>query len=108
MGTDPVPWPITAVENRSGTVLRISHRDGTIADHDFGRLIGRGGVFAGLTAEMIGEARLIDDGTVAWIIDGSVVDLAPDAIWDHTRGRCSGGGCTGWSPDQTVVVRLPD
>jgi hypothetical protein len=107
--SESVPWwPITAVEHRGGTVLRITHRDGTVADHDFGRLIGRGGVFASFTAATIAEARLMDDGTVAWIIDGDVVDLAPDALWDHTRVRCGGGGCTGWTPDQTVVVRMPD
>jgi hypothetical protein len=104
---DSVPWPVTAVEHRGGTVLRISHCDGTVADHDFSRLIGRGGVFAGLTAETIAAARLID-GTIGWILpDVQVVDLAPDALWDHTRGRCGGGGCSGWTPEQTVVVVLP-
>lgn len=100
-----LPWPITAVEHRGGTVLRISHADGTVADHDMAHLIG-GGVFATFTAKMIGESRLID-GTVGWVIDGEVVDLAPDGLWDHTRGNCGGGGCIGWTPDQTVVVALP-
>jgi hypothetical protein len=104
--SESVPWPVTAVLNRGGTVLRISHRGGTVADHDLARLIGRGGVFAGFTAATIADARVID-GTVGWVIDGSVVDIAPDAIWDHARGRCGGGGCQGWTPDQTVVVRLP-
>jgi hypothetical protein len=58
-------------------------------------------------AETIAAARLID-GTVGWILpDVQVVDLAPDALWDHTRGRCGGGGCSGWTPEQTVVVVLP-
>lgn len=107
IGGEPVPWPITVVEPRGGTVLRISHADNTIADHDLARLVGRGGVFASFTAATIAAAQLID-GTIGWILpDGSVVDLAPDAIWDHTRGRCGGGGCQGWSPAETVVVRLP-
>ena len=101
-----VPWPITTVEHRGGTLLRISHTDGTVADHDLAYLIGRAGVFSGFSAETIGAAQLID-GTVGWIIDGEVVDLAPDGLWEHTRGRCGGGGCTGWTPDQTVMVRLP-
>jgi hypothetical protein len=91
---DPGPWPVTAVEHRGGTVLRISHADGTVADHDLGRLIGRGGVFAGFTAETIVAAQVID-GTVGWIIDGAVVAPAPDALWDHTRGRCGCSGCSG-------------
>lgn len=104
--TDPAPWPVTAVESRGGTWLRITHIDGTVADHDLGRLIGRDGVFAAFTTETIAAARLID-GTVGWTISGETVDLAPDALWEHTRGVCTGGGCTGWSPDQTRVVRLP-
>ena len=103
--SESVPWPITAVEHR-GAWLRISHEDGTVADHHFGRLIGRAGVFATFTGATIAEARVID-GTIGWEIDGETVDLAPDAIWDHTRGRCGGGGCQGWSPEQTVVVKLP-
>ena len=104
---DTVPWPIAAVEHRGGTVLRISHRDGTVGDHDLARLIGRDGVFAGFTAEAIAAAQLIH-GTVGWIVDGEMVDLAPDGLWDHAHGRCGGGGgCSGWSPQQTVVVRLP-
>jgi hypothetical protein len=104
--TESVPWQVNAVEDRGGTVLRISHCDGTVADHDLAYLIGRGGVFADFTAATIGEARLID-GTVGWMIDGEVVDLAPDAIWDHAHGTCGGGGCTGWTPAQTVVVEFP-
>ena len=78
-----------------------------MAEHDLGRLIGGGGVFAGFTAETVAAARLID-GTVGWEIDGETVDLAPDALWAHAYGRCGGGGCSGWEPEQTtVVVRLP-
>ena len=105
--SEPVPWPITAVEHVAGTVLRITHRDGTVADHNLAYLIGRGGVFADFTAATIPAAQLIGGGGVGWIIDGAVVDLAPDALWDHTRGRCGGGGCTGWTPERTQVVRLP-
>ena len=69
---DPVPWPITAVEYRGGTVLRISHVDNTIGDHDLAYLIGRGGVFADFTAATIPAAQLIGGGGVGWIIDGAV------------------------------------
>jgi hypothetical protein len=106
MTTDPVvPWPVTAVESRGGTWLRITHADGTVADHDLARLVARGGVFAGLAAETIAAAQVIDD-TVAWVIGEQALDIAPDGLWDHTRGRCGGGGCSGWTPDQTVVVDL--
>ena len=104
--TESVPWPVTAIEHRGGTVLRIIHTDGTVADHDLAYLIGRDGVFAGFTGETIAAVRLID-GTVGWIIDGETVDLAPDSLWEHTRGRCGGGGGNGWTPDQTRVVGLP-
>ena len=30
-----------------------------------------------------------------------------DGLWDHAHGRCGGGGCTGWTPDQTVMVESP-
>ena len=83
MTTESVPWPVTAVEHRGGTVLRISDADNTIADHGMAHLIGRGGVFSGFTAEMIADAQLID-GTVGWVIDGEVVaDVAPG---QHRRG----------------------
>ena len=103
---EPVPWPVTAVEHRGGTVLRISHKDTTVADHDLAYLIGRAGLFSGFTGETIATAQLIDR-TVGLTIDGETVDLAPDAIWDHAHGRCGGGGCTGWTLEQTAVVALP-
>lgn len=103
--TEPVPWRVTAVEHRVGTILRISHADNIIRDHDLAYLIGRG-IFSGFTAETIAAAQLID-GTVGWTIDGETVDLAPDGLWDHAHGTCGGGGCTGWTPEQTVVVEFP-
>ena len=103
---EPVPWRVTAVESRGGAWLRISHEDGTVADHELTRLLGRDDAFAELTWDMVAEAR-VDHGTVGWVIDGAVVDLAPDGLWDHAHGRCGGGGCTGWTLEQTVVVALP-
>ncbi|KXP08792.1 hypothetical protein [Tsukamurella pseudospumae] len=101
-----VPWPITAVECRGGTVVRIWHADGTVADHDFRYLLGRDGVFAALTAEMTPRAQLVD-GTVGWILpDGTVIDLAPDALHAHAViGQCPGGMCRGWTAEHTVLVR---
>lgn len=106
MTPDSVPWLVTAVEPRGGTWLRINHADGTIADHDLARLVGRSGVFAGLTADMIADAQVIDD-TIGWVLDGELVDIAADTLWDHSHGRCGGGGCSGWTPEQTVAVELP-
>lgn len=98
-------WSITAVESRGDTVVRLTHADSTVADHRFDYLIGRGGVFAGLTAELIPTAQLLD-GTVAWVLPhGVTVDLASDALWDHAAlGECP-GTCRGWTPAHTVLVR---
>lgn len=100
----PVPWPITSVESSGGTVLRVSHRDGTVHETDMSYLLARrSGVFEALTPEIIATARVVD-GTVAFTMpDGSVLDLAPDAIWEHAvDGRCT-GSC-GWRPEHTRVI----
>lgn len=103
------PWPIAAVESRGGTVVRVTHRDGHVVNHDMSYLVGRSGVFAHLTAEMIPTAQLVE-GTVAWTLpDGQVIDLAPDALHEHALlGRCPGGTCVGWTPAHTVVIRRPE
>lgn len=99
-----VPWTIVAVEPRGGTVVRIRFADSVTADFDFSYLIGKRGVFAELTPELLQTARLMD-GTVAWETDAGTVDLAPDALYDHTRGTCPGGTCEGWEPSMTRLVR---
>ncbi|MBN7296567.1 DUF2442 domain-containing protein [Mycobacteroides abscessus] len=99
-----VPWTVTAVEPRGGTVVRLTFADSVTADFDFMYLVGRPGVFAALTPDLISTAQL-QDGTVAWSLpDGQVIDLAPDALHDHTRGVCPGGTCDGWSPEMTRPV----
>lgn len=103
----PVPWPITGVESRGGTWVRIRHRDGVVADHDMAYLLTRkAGVFADLTPEIIAAATVVD-GTVGFPMpDGSMLDLAPDALYEHTvDGRCT-GSC-GWRPEHTRVVNSP-
>lgn len=102
-----VPWTITAVEPRGGTVVRLSFADSVTADFDFSYLMGKRGVFAELTPELLQTARLMD-GTVAWETDAGTVDLAPDALYDHTRGVCPGGTCDGWEPLMTRWVRDSD
>lgn len=99
----PVPWPITAVESRGGTVLRIQHRDGVVHETDMVYLLGKSGVFEALTPEIIAAATVVD-GTVGFPMpDGSVLDLAPDAVYEHTvDARCT-GSC-GWRPEHTVVI----
>ncbi|BDD80662.1 hypothetical protein TPB0596_04250 [Tsukamurella pulmonis] len=100
-----VPWPITAVESRGGTVVRLTHADGTVADHDFEYLVGGVGVFAHLTEALIPEAEICDGGTVGWETEVGVVDLAPDALWEHAvLGFCPGGVCRGWTPAHTVLA----
>ncbi len=100
-----VPWPIIGVESRGGTVVRIRHADGTVADHDFEYLLGRSGMFAYLSGELIPEASICDGGTVGWETEAGVVDLAPDALWEHaTLGFCPGNVCRGWTPEHTVLV----
>ncbi|WP_435594772.1 hypothetical protein [Tsukamurella tyrosinosolvens] len=100
-----VPWPITAVESRGGTVVRIRHADGTTADHDFEYLLGGAGVFAHLTEEMTPTAAICNGGTVGWETEAGVVDLAPDVLWEHAvMGLCPRGVCRGWTPERTVLV----
>jgi len=100
-----VPWTITAVEARGGTVVRLTFADSVTADFDFSYLIGKSGVFAELTPKLIPTAQLVD-GTVAWSLpDGQVIDLAPDALHEHTRGHCPGGTCEGWESSMTRLVR---
>ncbi|MFV8172488.1 MULTISPECIES: hypothetical protein [Mycolicibacterium] len=99
----PVPWPITHVESQGGTWVRIHHRDGVVADHDLSYMLGKSGVFEALTPEIIAAVRVVD-GTVGFPMpDGSVLDLAPDALYEHaTEGRCT-GSC-GWKPEHTRVI----
>ncbi|MFD9829067.1 hypothetical protein ACFWXB_16465 [Tsukamurella tyrosinosolvens] len=100
-----VPWPIIGVESRGGTVVRIRHADGTTADHDFEYLVGSGGVFNHLTEQLIPAAGICDGGTVGWETEVGVIDLAPDALWEHAvMGLCPGGVCSGWTPERTVLV----
>lgn len=105
-----VPWPIVTVESRGGTWVRVQHIDSTLADHDLSYLIGAGGVFDALTVEVIPTVALVDGGTIGWMFpDGSVLDLAPDALHEHAAtGRCPGGTCTGWTLAHTVVIRRPE
>lgn len=101
----PVPWPITSVESRGGTWVRVHHRDGVVADHDLSYLLTRkAGAFEALTPEIIATAQLVDGDTLGFQMpDGSVLGLAPDAIYEHTvDGRCT-GSC-GWKPERTVVI----
>jgi hypothetical protein len=86
-------------------VVRIRHADSTVADHDFEYLLGRPGMFAHLTEELIPEAAICDGGTVCWETPAGVIDLAPDALWEHaTLGCCPGTVCRGWTPTHTLPV----
>ncbi|WP_165797852.1 DUF2442 domain-containing protein [Mycolicibacter virginiensis] len=95
-------YEVTTVEVVDPTTLRVSHADGTVAEHDLARLIARGGVYAPLAdAEFFKQVR-IAHGAVTW---PGEIDLAPDSLWDHSRGRCT--GC-GWTAAETRVIALPD
>ncbi|OCB56181.1 hypothetical protein A5722_14930 [Mycobacterium vulneris] len=106
-------YDIVAVESRGGTIVRTRFRDGVVADHDMSYLVGRSGVFAALTAEMIAAVHLVDGDTIGWQLpDGQLIDLAPDALHEHAvTGRCPGGSCEGWTPAHTglidVVITAP-
>lgn len=95
-------YAVTAVEVVGPTKLRVTHADGTVAEHDLSRTIARGGVFTALgDAELFRQVR-IEHGAVAW---PGEIDLAPDSMWDHSRSRCT--GC-GWTPEETTVITWPD
>ncbi|ORA27401.1 hypothetical protein [Mycobacterium aquaticum] len=102
-----LPWPIVAVESCGGTVLRISHRDGTVHETDMAYLLGKSGVFAALTPEIIAAATVVDGDTIGFRMpDGTILDLAPDALYEHVvDGRCD-GSC-GWTPENTTVIHEP-
>ncbi|ULP48010.1 DUF2442 domain-containing protein [Mycolicibacter virginiensis] len=94
-------YEVVAVEATGPTTIRVSHFDGTIAEHDLTRVITRGGVFAALADEAFFREVRIDHGAVTW---PGEIDLAPDSMWDHAHGRCT--GC-GWTREETRVVALP-
>ncbi len=74
-------------------------------DHDFEYLVGSGGVFNHLTEQLIPEAGICDGGTAGWETDAGVIDLAPDAVWEHAPlGLCPGDVCRGWTPAHTVLL----
>ncbi len=95
-------YEVTSVEVTGPTTIRVSHVDGTMAEHDLARTIARGGVFTALQDPELFKQVFIDHGVVTW---PGEIDLAPDSLWDHTRGRCT--GC-GWTQTETRVIALPD
>lgn len=95
-------YEVTTVEAVGPTTLRVSHADGTVAEHDLARLITRGGVYAPLADAKFFKQVRIAHGAVTW---PGEIDLAPDAMFDHSRGRCT--GC-GWTAEETRVIALPD
>lgn len=95
-------YEVTSVEVTGPTTIRVSHVDGTVAEHDLARTIARGGVFTALQDPELFKQVSIDHGVVTWPDE---LDLAPDAMWDHAHGRCT--GC-GWTAAETRVIALPD
>ena len=95
-------YAVTAVEVVGPTTIRVTHADGTVAEHNLARLIENGGVFAALADPEFFRQVRIAHGVVTW---PGEIDLAPDALRDHVYGRCT--GC-GWTPDETTVIALPD
>lgn len=70
--------------------IRVTHRDGTSAVHVFEPGKFRG-VFAPLRdPEVFATAGIVDGDTLGWIVNGQVIDPAPDALWLHAHGYCDG------------------
>jgi hypothetical protein len=69
-------------------------------------LLGKTGVFEALTPRIIAAATVDGDTVGFHMPDGSVLDIAPDAVYEHaTEGRCT-GSC-GWKPEHTRVIHNP-
>lgn len=58
-------------------------------------------MFAALADPALFAEVRIEHGAVAW---PGEIDLAPDAMWDHVYGRCT--GC-GWTQAETQVITWP-
>jgi Protein of unknown function (DUF2442) len=58
-------YMVTGVEAVGPTTLRVSHRNGTRAEHDLTRLIASGGIFAQLADPALFKRVYVDHGVVA-------------------------------------------
>lgn len=94
-------YEVVAVEVTGPATIRVSHADGTVAEHNLSRLVESGEAFTPLADEAFFKQVFIDHGAVAW---PGEIDLAPDTMWDHTRGRCT--DC-GWTHEETTVIAWP-
>jgi hypothetical protein len=81
-------YQVTTVAVTGPATLRVTHRDGTCAEHDLTRLIARGGVWSQLADPELFARVYIDHGSIAW---PTALDIAPDTLHDHALGKCPGG-----------------
>jgi hypothetical protein len=81
-------YMVTAVEATGPSTLRVTHHDGTCAEHDLAPLITQGGIFAQLSDPTLFKRVYVDHGAVAW---PTQLDLGGDTLHDHARGAYPGG-----------------
>lgn len=70
--------------------VRVVHRDGTSAVHDYAPERFRNALAPLADPAVFATAQVVDGGTLGWIIDGVVIDMAPDALYLHAVGACDG------------------
>lgn len=81
---------VTAVKVVGPHSVRVTHRDGTTGVHTYDPDKFRNALAPLRDPTMFATAQVVEPGTLGWIIDDQVIDMAPDALWLHAHGRCDG------------------
>ncbi|MGB5111189.1 MAG: hypothetical protein WBO08_06030 [Mycobacterium sp.] len=81
---------VVAVEVVGPHQVRVTHRDGTTGVHTYAPEDFRG-IFTPLRDPAVfATATVVDGDTLGWIIDGEILDQAPDGLYLHAHGACDG------------------
>lgn len=90
MPTDLRDTAVTAVEVVGPHSVRVTHRDGTSGVHEYNPSEFRNALAPLRDPAVFATATVVDGHSLGWIIDGQVIDMAPDGLWLHARGHCDG------------------
>lgn len=81
---------VVSVQVTAPFTVRVTHKDGTCAEHLFAPEDFRNDFVALRSPEVFATAAVIDH-TLAWDLGGGLIyDVAPDALWLHAHGLCDG------------------
>lgn len=81
---------VVAVEVVGPHQVRVTHRDGTSGVHEYNPSEFRNALAPLRDPQVFATAQVVDGHTLGWVVDGQVLDMAPDALWLHARGHCDG------------------